>query len=558
MFVSLNKKILYTISIFLVLTFTIFLLTFFTVYGRKFIEEQRFSAISTLQISELSYRNIVLEQEINNIIEHNSQVSISEKAQKILHSSDTNHKEIHKEYQRLNLLTQNYNKRYRSMEEAIKIIIASGLTIVIMILILGILIRNWLLIPIKRLSKASDKVSAGDLTPKIKKKHQLFRDELSNLTDTFNQMIINLKQSFDEIKSKEYFLQSLIDSIPDGIRVIDEEYNIIIANKAYYRQIGRSAPFAPEKCYFSSQCLNHPCPANSHRCPLKEIKKHNLSNIKVIQSFGRDNNHHYSINAAPMTINHNTAQEQTYIVEAIRDLSGDIEYSHQQKISSFEFLGTSIAHEIKNHLGSIRLISEAMLEQNSPHRSQEDKEFLQLINTQIHECINVPERILNLSRESLGENSEIDCAQSINEVIALLDYEAKRSGIIINFINQAPQSTLYGNSGEFKMIIINLIQNAIKAMPTGGKLEILLQSKSNKLTLSFTDSGCGIAKKDIQRIFEPFYSTKQGLGAIGTGLGLPIVKSIVEKFSGKISVKSKLKEGSCFTIKFSTTKKKTN
>ena len=558
MFISLNKKILYTISIFLILTFIIFLLTFFAVYGRKFIEEQRFSTLNTLQISDLNYKNIVLEQELHNIIQSNSQVLLSEKAQKIISSSPISGHDISQEYQRLNLLTQNYHKRYRSMEEAIKITITSALTIVIMILIIGILIRNWLLIPIKRLSKASDKVSSGDLTPRIKKKSQLFHDELSNLTTTFNQMLDNLAHSFDEIKTKERFLQSLIDSIPDGIRVIDENYNIIIANKTYYTQTGHTIPTISEKCYFSSQCLNHPCSATTHRCPLREIKKHNLPVINVIQAFSRNQGHHYSINAAPMHITTSHGKKETYIVESIRDLSGDIEYSHQQKLSSFGFLGTSIAHEIKNHLGSIRLIIEALLEQKNTQRSKEDTNYLQLIKQQIHECINVPERLLSLSRESISENTQIICTECIKEIIALLDYEAKRNGIIINFIDKSHKSTLYGNSGDFKMIIINLIQNAIKAMPSGGELNIELKKRKNTITISFTDTGCGISSKDIQRIFEPFYSTQQGLGAAGTGLGLPIVKSIVEKFSGHISVKSQLQKGTCFTLKFEQMDKKTN
>ena len=116
MFVSLNKKILYTISIFLILTFAIFLLTFFTVYGRKFMEEQKFSAISALQLSELSYKNIVLEQELNNIIKKGYQGEISEKSKKILENSQiASVNEISKEYQRLQILMQNYKKRYSSL-----------------------------------------------------------------------------------------------------------------------------------------------------------------------------------------------------------------------------------------------------------------------------------------------------------------------------------------------------------------------------------------------------------------------------------------------------------
>lgn len=558
MFISLNKKILYTISSFLILIFVIFLLTFFTIYGKNFIEEQRITSLNALQSSELNYKNIILEQELINILKNNSQVLISEKAQKIIAPHWIKGQEITKEYQHLQTLKENYDKRYRSMEEAIKIAISSALTIAILMLILGILIHNWLLIPINKLSQASDKVSTGDLTPRVPPKKQLFRDELSNLTATFNQMLDNLEQSFDEIKKKERFLQSLIDSIPDGIRVIDEDYNIVIANKTYYNQIGHDFPRTPQKCYASSHCLKQPCSNSVHRCPLKEIIKNKLPSMQVIQSFNRNLGQHYSINAAPMETTDINGQPQIYIVEAIRDLSGDIEYSHQQKLSSFGFLGTSVAHEIKNHLGSIRLITEAMLQQPNNSRSQEDYEYLQLINRQIHECINVPERLLNLSREAIAEDTTINCSECIKEIIALLDYEAKRSGIVITFEDTAPDATLFGNTGDFKMIIINLIQNAIKAMPNGGTLDINLKKVQNKLTLTFCDNGCGIANKDIQRIFEPFYSTKQGLGAIGTGLGLPIVKSIVEKLSGNICVKSKLKEGTCFTIKFPQSNKKTN
>ena len=148
--------------------------------------------------------------------------------------------------------------------------------------------------------------------------------------------------------------------------------------------------------------------------------------------------------------------------------------------------------------------------------------------------------------------------EAIKEMIYLLDYEAKRNGISIDFISDEKPVYLCGNASDFKMIVINLIQNAIKAMPDGGNLKIVLKQTKQKIKLLFEDSGCGIAHKDIQRIFEPFYSTSQGLGASGTGLGLPIVKSIVGKLCGKIKVKSKLGKGSEFMLEFDVEKKKTD
>ena len=249
MFISLNKKILYTISIFLILTFTLFVITFYAVYGSKFVEDQRFASLSALQISELSNNNATLRQELNSIRKQIPQVRISAKAQKILESQvDTQINEISQEYQRLEEFSKNYIKRYSSMKEAVKIIISSLLIIAVLILIFGSLIRRWLLIPINRLSQISDKVSAGDLSSRVPlETSPLFRDELSNLSKTFNQMLQNLNQNFNEIKSKEHFLQSLIDNIPDGIRVIDENYNIVIANKTYYKQTQHPVPNSPEK-----------------------------------------------------------------------------------------------------------------------------------------------------------------------------------------------------------------------------------------------------------------------------------------------------------------------
>lgn len=554
MFISLNKKIIYTICIFMILIFALFVATFYEVYGKKFIEDQQFIINSPLQISELNNNNILLAQELHNLKRQFPQAQISLKAQQVLQHIKIDTPDDENQAPTLaNDWSAPYLEKYRSLSESLKIIGISLLIIAILIVALGSLIRRWLLAPIGRLSLVSDKVSAGDLSSRVPTETApLFRDELSNLAQTFNQMLQNLNQNFDEIKRKEHFLQSLIDNIPDGIRVIDENYNIIIANQTYYKQTQHQAPHFPEKCYFSSQRLNHPCISASHSCPLREIKKKNLSSFKSIQRFSCDNSKHFSINAAPMKIELPHQKSQTYIVEAIRDLSNDIEFSHQQKLSSLGFLATSVAHEIKNHLGSIRMITEALLNKKGTKREQTETEYLKLINSQINDCINVPERLLSLSRDTASNNNiTFNCAANIEEVIALLDYEVKRNGINVTFDNQAPQANLYGNSSDFKMALINLIQNSLKAMKPNDKLTLTLEQKRrNQIIIHIADTGCGIPKKDLVRIFEPFYTTQQGSSPAGTGLGLPIVKSIVEKFNGSIQVKSTLGQGSCFTLKF--------
>lgn len=561
MFISLNKKILYTISIFFILTFILFVLTFFVVYGQKFVEEQHSNTISTLRILEMNQENVILRQELNNIQKEHPKISISPTTKKILSDIPeipTEIKLLSSEQRRISAPLQTYETRYNSLDSAIKIIISSILVISVLIIFLGVLLKKWLLQPINYLAEISDRVSEGDLSTRISTpKTPFFTDELSKLNTTFNQMLENLNHSFNEIKSKESFLQSLIDSIPDGIRVIDEDYNIVIANQTYCRQTAQILS-PQEKCYFSSQQLSHPCSKDKMLCPLEEIKKRALPHLKVIQKFKNTPETHFSINAAPMKITHSDGSEQTYIVESIRDLSADIEFSHQQKLSSLGFLASSVAHEMKNHLGAIRMISEALLQKYSTHKlcPEDEQKYLHLIHKQICECIEVPERLLRLSREHNDYDGKINCNISIQEVAALLDYEAKRRGSSIDI--QIPTTIAYlrGNATDFKMMLINLAQNALNAMPENGLLIIKLSQSSQYLSLRFIDNGCGIAPSALPRIFEPFYTTNTDKSNPGTGLGLSIVKSIVEKLKGQIEIKSRLGKGTEIILKFASSIKK--
>ena len=362
-------------------------------------------------------------------------------------------------------------------------------------------------------------------------------------------MLDNLRKFISEAKEQEAFLQALIDSIPDGIRVIDKNYNIIISNKAYRKQVG-SGQTKYTKCYQASQNLNAPCSREKQYCPVQAILKNKQDNIKVIQQFCGHPSRHLSINAAPL---HHTGKEK-YIVESIRDLSDDINFSHQQKLSSLGFLSTSIAHEIKNHLGALRIITERLIDKFYANRPNDDEEkkHLTLIYNELLNCIDVPERLLKLTRSNSDGEQKIDCAAAVEDVIALLDFEAKSKGISISLETAAPNLTILGNAADFKMVAINLILNAIKAMDNGGNMEIKVsQDKKDRIVISFKDNGSGIPKENINRIFEPFFSDSgNGERTKGTGLGLAISKSIVEKFGGNISVTSTLGKGSCFTLSF--------
>ena len=553
MFFSLNKKFIYTIAIFFIFTAVLFVYTFYIVYGSKIQEEQKSTILRNQQYLELLYENINLRKDINRLVRAGHKELFSRENLRVIQSNNNlkeKQEELSREQQRTAQIVQNYDERYQAISEGIRLVMTSSFLIILSMLLIWYLMQRLVLNPINKLASVSRLVSSGNYDSRVdlSTKH-IFQDELDDLSHTFNQMLDNIQNSIRQIKKQETFLQSIIDGIPDGIRVIDKEGNIIIANQEYYRQVGCSQNCIGQKCYASSQKRKLFCTPSMFTCPLHEIMVNNAQNVKVIQQFANEPNRHLAINAAPLYID----GQKTYIVEAIRDLSEDIRFSHQQKLSSLGFLATSVAHEMKNNLGSIRMIIEGLLDKfhKAPDDQSEEKKYLSLINDELNVCAEVPERLLKMAQFSSDTNQSIDCAAGINDVLALLDYEAKHSGVNIDFKHSRDNLFIRGSEGDFKMALINLIQNAFKAMPNGGNLKIEAHRKRQEIEITIADDGIGIPADKINRIFEPFYSDGGNSSrSCGTCLGLSIVKSIIENFHASINVSSQENKGTCFTLNF--------
>lgn len=529
MFVSLNKKFIYAIGVFFIITSTVFLWTFYIVYNAQLQEEQKATFVRNQQFLNLLLENNNFKNKLG--IKTNSSLDFS------------------KEKKQVEELIANYDNRYNALDEGVKIICSSAILIILLILLLWFLIKRWVVDPIDHLDKLSNLVSLGDLSARLfQKNNPVFKDEFYNLGTTFNQMLENLQANIKLIKNNAVFLQSLIDNIPDGIRVIDEDYNIILANKAYYNQIG-SKTKKPNKCFNDSQNFSSPCPKRLFDCPLQALQNNKASSYKIIQNFATASGKHFSINAAPLLINEFN-NDKFCIVESIRDLSSDIQFSHQQKLSSLGFLATSVAHEMKNHLGAIKMILEALLDKTpEDYKTSENFKYINMIYKQIVECSCVPERLLKLTQISDSEFKPLNCSENIEEVVALLDYEAKKNGInIITTLDK--KALIIGYEADFKMIIINLCLNAFKAMENGGSLSITSKVTKNNTIISIIDTGVGIQEENLNRIFEPFYSGDENNKKRSTGLGLSIVKSIVDKFKGEIRVDSTIGAGTSFELTF--------
>lgn len=557
MFLSINRKIIYSILGLFLLSSLIFISTFYTAYTSKIETDQLASIQRNLQYNNLFYRNINMIRELKELTTKYPNLDITEKDYKNLYDLVNNTQQsefLLAEEKNVAERTKTFDKQYEAIKQGVTIIGISALLLTLIIFFIGYLISRWILNPITLISKISEQISKGNMTVRIPLRQNIkYFDELDKLASTFNMMLDNIQNMILQIKDKENFLQALIDSIPDGIRVIDENYQIIIANKSYYKQIN-DTKCKHKTCYTSSFKTDHPCNHINSQCPLHEIMHKGKKSISIIQQFANAPQRYLSINAAPLIYNNH----HKYIIESIRDLSKDIDFSHQQKLSSLGFLSSSIAHEIKNHLGALRIVIEHLIDKyykNAPN-DREDKKMVQMLHSELINAINVPERLLKLTRNNNSINSDIDCVSSISDVISLLDYEAKSKGVDIIFSPPQKTSVIQGDETDFKIAVINIILNGIKAIKGQGLLKIDIKQSSTKgISISFTDNGVGISKTNIANIFNPYFSEGKQGNTKGSGLGLAITKSIIEKIGGTINVISTEGKGSCFTLSFPTNKK---
>lgn len=406
-------------------------------------------------------------------------------------------------------------------------------------------IRRYVLKPVASLSRASDSLRRGDLDTRVDLAGQ---DELALLGGTFNKMADTVQEQIIELEGKEAFLQSLIDGIPDGVRIIDSDFNILLANKSYKEQLGLPEDFKPTMCYASAFARNSPCPPTLITCPIHEMRQQRQP-MKMLHHHVRADgtSMHVEVYAAPLTAKIEGVQRQL-IVESIRDLEQAVRYSQEQKLAELGRLATGVAHEIYNPLASVRFAlhesQQALDELNEP--TDEVSNYLLLLEKEVNKCVDVTERLLKLGGPSGGSCQLLDLSTILSETISLLNWEAESKKV---HVEQHCQEGIRVHviDTEMRMVTLNLVQNAFHAMPDGGTLDVSCDRTEAGVLIRFRDTGIGIAPNDIRYIFDPFFSRRAD-GSRGTGLGLPISRTIVESHGGQISVESTPGEGSLFTV----------
>jgi PAS domain S-box-containing protein len=228
----------------------------------------------------------------------------------------------------------------------------------------------------------------------------------------------------------------------------------------------------------------------------------------------------------------------------------EAQLSQADKMSSIGLLAAGVAHEVNTPLAVISSYAQMLAKQLTG--DERKSALLEKITRQTFRASEIVNNLLNFSRTSGAEFGEIDINKVIHDTLTLLEHQFKTARIEVKQEFASGLPPVQGNAGRLQQVFLNLFLNAKDAMPTGGRLTVATANGAGVM-VTVSDTGSGIAAEHVNRIYDPFFTTKtsptEGQSR-GTGLGLSVTYGIIQEHAGKIRVESQPGAGTTFHLEF--------
>ena len=379
--------------------------------------------------------------------------------------------------------------------------------------------------PITDLSFITSRISKGEFHRRAR---ILSDDEIGQLAKNFNEMADKLEFTLSEVTEKQNRLEAILQSMDSGVIAVDKKNKVIMIN-----------PYAKKMFGVTKDIIGQNLLDNIRDFQLENIfhqSDDDYKEIKISWPQERD----LRIKKADII----NKSEHIGTVAVVQDIT---EVKKLEKMRT-QFVA-NVTHELKTPLTSIKGFAETLKYVDD---SETKEKFLNIINEEAERLTRLITDILTLShieQQKEVKKEKIDVNKVVLDVYNLMKNVADEKGIQLS-VQQENIKAFIGDVDRFKQMLINLVGNAINYSESGDSVCIGLDSKDDTFIVWVKDTGVGIAKKQIPRIFERFYRVDKARSRSngGTGLGLAIVKHIVLNFNGKISVESELGLGSKFIV----------
>ncbi|MBW2307508.1 MAG: HAMP domain-containing protein [Deltaproteobacteria bacterium] len=444
----------------------------------------------------------------------------------------------------------------KMLENPIKISYILVLTIVTLLIIFsatwfGFYLAKQITVPMQHLAEATQRVAQGDLDFEIA---EAADDELGTLVDSFNTMTRDLRNSQQrlskvnidlrlmnlELDQRNRYMEIILREVAAGVVSLDAEGNITTINKSAESMLGIRARDVLHKQVTALMTSYRPMMESF----MDEVRASPGSTVRREISL--------IANQEPLTLRVSAStlsdEDGNYLglVVVFDDIT---QLQKAQRAAAWREVARRIAHEIKNPLTPIRLSAQRLLKRHREQFQEDGRVFNECIDTILNQ-VDTLKKLVNefssFARLPSAHFSPNDLNTIIEEV--LVPYQESEGQIMYRHDLQGDLPILDLDPEQIKRALMNLLNNATTAVQEGG--EVVIRTRYDPglriVTLEVSDNGNGIPKEDMERIFEPYFSTKKS----GMGLGLAIVNTIVSDHNGYIRVKAREPKGTTFTIEF--------
>ncbi|HWQ30916.1 MAG TPA: ATP-binding protein, partial [Negativicutes bacterium] len=408
--------------------------------------------------------------------------------------------------------------------------------------LLGNLLARTFTGPIKEVTSKAEKLAKGDYGQVITVKS---RDEVGQLTEMFNYMSARLKSTLGEMYREKNKVETILTNMTDGIIAVNLEGEIILANPAVYSIFN----IKKEDLYnrdFDSVAEQLELGMNHIDLLSDSEKNFNILNV---------NNLIIKVSVVQIMNDRNEAEGAMLVFQDVTE---------QEKLDKMrkEFVA-NVSHELRTPLTTIKSYTETLLD-GAMENKEYTENFLKVINSESERMTRLVKDLLQLSKldydKAEWNMKSLNVLNITRDCVIKMEMSARQKNQTLTFEVHEELCEINGDKDRVEQVIINIISNAIKYTPENGSIKVRALMNGSNVEIRIADTGIGIPKEDLPRLFERFYRVDKARSRAmgGTGLGLSIAKNIVEAHKGSIRIESEYGKGSVVIIDFPCEYKKPN
>ena len=385
-------------------------------------------------------------------------------------------------------------------------------------ILLSFLLSKTMIIPIERLTEGAERVAEGDFSHKLQ---VASRDEIGILTGTFNAMARQLQETLEEVENERNKLNTLFLHMTDGVVAFSRDGTVIHANPAAEEMLGRSIPLGGYVDYDS---------LFQNIAPLSQVLE--VESDGYLEGVLAQDDRILELLLAPYD-----KERQGGVLVVIHDVTEQ----HKTEEMRREFVA-NVSHELRTPLTNIRSYAETLVDSAGDLPPEMEKRFLGVILNESDRMTHIVQDLLTLSRFDSGHSelklSPFSFSEAVRDVYNAILMEAQRHDHTVSLYTEPDISDIMGDRERIVQVMMNVVSNAIKYTPDGGKIDISAGQNGNRVWMEVADNGIGIPAADRPRIFERFYRVDKARSreSGGTGLGLSIAKEIIDRHHGVITL----------------------